>query len=509
MDPLHAALAASIVLAIGLAVVAFVRSRGLRRRLFLAIALASLLPAGALSVLMVSNSRAVLGVLEAPGLREGVDAGLSLARAWLEGEERWLGRYARELAVALDTGRPVASPAGRPVGWWTADASGGRDLAPWREAEGGGLTAAAGVRRVVAGPGTALLVTVARADGSALTVGRLLPPEIVRDLEAVRRGSQGFRQLELFYRPLLATSLLTVTVVSLVAIVLIGTLVGRDVSARLVRPLADLVEGTRRVADGDLEHRVRTRAVGEAAELVDAFNGMTRRLAEGERRLRRSERLAAWQGIARRLAHEIKNPLTPIQLASHRVRRRTDDAVALESLAAIEEEVVNLQRLAEEFSALGRLPDPRPERVALAPVVARTVELYVPDAVTVAVDVPDDAVVHADPGQLGQVASNLVKNAVQALEGRGHVDVTAHVEGDGVVWTVDDDGPGLGDDPERVFDAGYTTRDTGTGLGLAIVQRIVEDHGGRLEAGRSPRGGARLTVWWPAREPTSAPEALA
>lgn len=500
MDPLHVALGASIALAVGLAVIAFARSRGLRRRLFLAIALASLLPAAALATLTVSNTRTVLGVLEAPGLREGVDAGLSLARAWLEREEGLLIEHGRAVARALDAPGPAEpDPTDAEIGWWSAGAGGGLDLAPWLETDALPAPGEA-ARRVASEAGTVLLLAVQRDDGTPLVVGRRLAADVVADLEAVRQGSRGVRQLELFYRPMLATALLTVTVVSLVGIVLIGTLVGRDVSARLVRPLSELLEGTRRVAGGDLESRVHVRAAGEAGELVEAFNGMTARLAEGERRLRRSERLAAWQGIARRLAHEIKNPLTPIQLAAHRLRRRTEDPVSLESLAAIEEEVVNLQRLAEEFSALGRLPDPRPEPLGLADVVERAADLYVPEGIACTVAIDPGLAVHADAGQLGQVASNLLKNAVQALGARGRIDVGARDAGDAVVWTIDDDGPGLGDDPARVFDAGYTTRSTGTGLGLAIVQRIVEDHGGSIDAGASPHGGARFTVHWPSRD---------
>lgn len=491
MDPLQIGLGAAIVIAVATGVGVYIRSVGLRRRLFVAIALASLLPAAGVATLLVSNARSLLAVLEAPGLREGVDAGLGLARAWLESEERFLERSA-DVVAAGGTAAPT-------VGWSRGSDAGGVDLTPWIDSD---RPAVEGTRRVESRAGVALVLTRRLADGTVLRVGRRLPDGVVEDLERAQRGSQGFRQLELFYRPLLATALLTVAVIAVVAIALIGTWLGRDVSRRLVRPIGDLVEGTRRVAAGDLESRVETRAVGEVAELVDAFNGMTLRLAEGERRLRRSERLAAWQGIARRLAHEIKNPLTPIQLAVHRLRSRADDPVARESLTAIEEEVVNLQRLAEEFSALGRLPDPRPGRTALASVLRQAVELYVPHGIEASVEASEDAVVWADPGQLRQVVSNLVKNAVQAMGARGRLEVVARIDGGDVDLVVDDDGPGLGDEPDRVFDAGFTTRATGTGLGLAIVQRIVEDHGGRITAGVSPRGGARFAVRWPAHEPS-------
>jgi len=503
VDPLQAVLGVASILALAAAGWSFARSTGLRRRLFVAIALACLVPAAGVTALLVSNARSVFEVLESPGLAEGVDGGLGLARAWLESEQTRLAEEAVQWGSALRRGDVPAT--GEDAGWRWGAQRGGLDLEPWLNGE----DLPRGAHRIDAARGTLLLHGMVLDDGRTLVAGRRVADSIARDLERVQRGSQGFRQLELFYRPLLATSLLTVAVIAVVAIALIGTLVGRDVSARLVRPLGDLVDGTRRVAAGDLETRVHTQAVGEVAELVEAFNGMTFRLAEGERRLRRSERLAAWEGIARRLAHEIKNPLTPIQLAVHRLRNRADDPVARESLTAIQEEVENLQRLADEFSALGRLPDPRPVTTPLAPPIVQAIELYASHAGAVEVEtsIDDGVTVWADPGMLRQVVSNLVKNAVQALGTRGRLVIEASAQGDVVRWTLDDDGPGLGDDPERVFDAGYTTKSSGTGLGLAIVQRIVEDHGGLITAGDSSRGGARFTVEWPARDPEVTVEA--
>ena len=468
---------------------------GLRRRLTVALALAALVPTMAVAALLVNNARTLLGVLDAPGLQDSVDAGLGLARAWLEGEEAALVAEARAVEAALAAGTPV--PATR-AAWRAGARSSGFDLAPW---DLGATTADGRARRATRPEGTVLARGTRLPDGRRLDVARRVPDAIARDLVRIERGSAGFRQLDLFYRPLLATSLLTIAVVAVAALAVITTVVGRDLSRRLLRPVAELVDGTQRVAAGDLDHRVQANAVGEIAQLVDAFNGMTVRLAEGERKLRRSERLAAWQGIARRLAHEIKNPLTPIQLAVHRLRRRTDDAVALEALRAIEDEVLNLERLAEEFSALGRMPAPVPRPVGLALAVKQASQLYVPEGIRVEIDVPPQLRLHADEGQLRQVVGNLLKNAVQALEGSGRVDVSAGADGEFVRWTVEDDGPGLGDAARRVFEAGFTTRTTGSGLGLAIVQRIVEDHGGEIEAGAGRHGGARFTVDWPRATP--------
>jgi nitrogen fixation/metabolism regulation signal transduction histidine kinase len=278
--------------------------------------------------------------------------------------------------------------------------------------------------------------------------------------------------------------------------VLLALVVSGLLTNRLVEPLADLVVATRRVTEGDREFEVDTRAVDEVRELEDAFNEMTSQLAHSEDRLRRSERLAAWQGIARRLAHEIKNPLTPIHLAVHRARQRSDDAVVADSLAAIEEETSNLQRLAEEFSSLGRLPAPRLRPVPVASVAREVATLYLPEGVVFSIE--GDAVLDADEGQLRQVFSNLFKNAVEAMDGRGRIGI--QIDASGTI-EVRDDGPGLPEDADSIFEPEFTTRSSGTGLGLAIVRRIVEDHDGRIEAVKAPGGGACMRLAWPVAGP--------
>ncbi|HKK72958.1 MAG TPA: HAMP domain-containing sensor histidine kinase [Candidatus Krumholzibacteria bacterium] len=508
MDGLQLALAITATLGLAAVLVLLLRTRGLRRRLLLALALASLLPSATVAVVLALNARSVLAVLDAPGPQSAVDGGLGLARAYLEEGGRDLHHRTDAWVRALAEGRsPVVERPGH-TGWRLVDVpearGGGLDPAPWLSAVPGEVLDRPtwGPRRVVAGAGTALVAgrRLGPDDGHVVSVLRI-PDGVAADLRRIEAGFQGQRQLELYYGPLLANGLLVIAVVAVTVVAVLGTVAARDVSARLLGPLGELVEATRRVGAGDLDHRVGTLASGEVGELVRAFDGMTAQLAENRERLRRTERLAAWQGIARSLAHEIKNPLTPIQLAVHRLRRQGGDERTLESLGAIQEEVGNLRRLAEEFSVLGRLPEPRIVAVGLGATVDQVVDLYVPDGVTSEVDVAADLRVRADAGQLRQVVSNLVKNAVQAMGRDGRLRVAAHVDDGVVILEVDDDGPGFGDAAARLFEPGFTTRETGTGLGLAIVQRIVEDHGGDIEATTSPWGGARFRVRWPSAEP--------
>jgi signal transduction histidine kinase len=466
---------ASALLALGLLVW---RTAGLRRRLFLTLLAVALLPATTVGLVTWRETSDLGSLAEAPGLRESVEASVRLARRALAERAEDLGRRATDPAALEEAGFGLIeySPDSGPV----EHGEGVDEAARFERAEGAGLR------------GDLLYHVVESPEGGSSVALHRLPPELVAEIAAAEQGVAGLRQLGLYYEEIARGRALVVAASVLLFSVLLALVVSARLTDRLVAPLADLVDATRRVTEGDREFEVDTRAVDEVRDLEEAFNEMTTQLAHSEGRLRRTERLAAWQGIARRLAHEIKNPLTPIHLAVHRARQRSNDAVVADSLSAIEEETRNLQRLAEEFSALGRLPAPRLRPVPAAIVAREVGALYVPVAVTFLVE--GDAVLEADEGQLRQVFSNLFKNAVEAMDGAGRLRV--RIDATGIIM-VEDDGPGLPDDADRIFEPEFTTRSSGTGLGLAIVRRIVEDHDGRIEAMESSQGGACMRLAWP------------
>jgi nitrogen fixation/metabolism regulation signal transduction histidine kinase len=466
------------------------RTRGLRRRLFLTLFGVGLLPALAVGLATWQQTSGLGRLADAPGLRDAVDASVELARSVLQTRAQDLRSRAAEWAAdpaganpgpgkgLLVTGGPQPLVSGAAVG----------QEERLRSLEGDG--------RLEDPP--LLYHTVDLESGQRLIAVWMLEPELVARLAAVGRGAAGLRQLGLYYEQILRGRALLVAASVLLVSVLMALLVSGALTNRMVRPLADLVEATQRITEGDRAFVVDTGAVDEVRDLERAFNEMTAQLAESEARLRHSERLAAWQGIARRLAHEIKNPLTPIRLAVHRARRRTENAVVSEALGAIEEETRNLQRLAEEFSALGRMPAPRRRPVEAGAVAREVGRLYVDEGVSLQIE--GSAMIHADEGQLRQVWANLLKNAVQAMNGRGRIRVNLHPTGPTARLTVEDEGPGLPEDTARVFEPEFTTRSSGTGLGLAIVRRIVEDHGGKIRAGNREAGGARFEIDWPSAQ---------
>ncbi len=294
----------------------------------------------------------------------------------------------------------------------------------------------------------------------------------------------------------------------LLASVALATLLGAFLARRIVRPVEALAAGAATVARGDLSHRVDVRAGGEVGALVEAFNRMTADLLRERERAAVAERIAAWQEVARRLAHEIKNPLTPIamsvetQLDAHRARSPLLDEIFEESSGAVLEEVGRLKKIVDEFSRFARLPPPQLEVIEPRQLVAPLLALYAtaPAGIELRATV-DEALpqVRADRDQILQVLLNLVQNGEQAMGGRGLVRLHAHLQEGGVAFDVDDRGPGLpASDRERIFEPWFTTKDAGTGLGLAIARRIAEEHGGSLEALEAPGGGARFRLLLPA-----------
>ena len=300
-------------------------------------------------------------------------------------------------------------------------------------------------------------------------------------------------------------------------VAMLGALVAATlVSARLAAPVRALAGGARRVAAGDLAARVDTRAPGEIGELAATFNRMTEELATSRERVLQAERVAAWREMARRLAHELKNPIFPIQLSIETLRRVAEDDSSGRKLAdlfrdsslTILDELRALRKIIDEFSQFARMPAPQPAPLSLNEVVEQALRLYAPRAGTVeirrelATDLP---LLQGDRDLLARALGNLVSNALDALDGAGTLTLRTARQPDGVRIDVEDTGPGLSEEQRtRLFTPYYTTKRGGTGLGLAIVQGIVSDHGGRIEVTSAPGAGTAFTLFLPGDNPREA-----
>jgi two-component system nitrogen regulation sensor histidine kinase NtrY len=359
------------------------------------------------------------------------------------------------------------------------------------------------------------------------------------ELEGATAFAQAYHEVERNHREeLIDTTYRNLFVVLLAITIALGFAAGLLVARPVTSGIAALVRATTPVAAGDLSVRVAVRGAGEVAELGRAFNRMLEELEQNRARVEFLRRVGEWQKVARRLAHEIKNPLTPILLAVEECHRRYrgDDSeykkIVETTLEVVSEEVGSLRRLVTEFSGFARLPraslapgdlarvlaDERAHFAALAsdgePVSDGDAALF--SRVLVTFEVPDEPMPAAfDREMIHRVLGNVIKNAAQALRdargsrpedaGRswGSVLVRARTEDGTHVIDVDDDGPGI--PPEvrtTLFDPYVTTKRDGTGLGLTIVKKIVVDHGGTIEVRDSPEGGARVRIRIP-REGTA------
>ena len=292
----------------------------------------------------------------------------------------------------------------------------------------------------------------------------------------------------------------------------IGILIAR----RTTRRVSDLVGAVRRLASGDLDVQVDPgRAADEVAGLARAFNAMVREVRESRDRIVYLEKISGWQEVARRLAHEIKNPLTPMKLAFQQLEARwaasrlkevdPDFGARLaEAGEVMRDEIGTLQRLVDEFSGFAKLPEVRAEPADLGE--------FVDDYLRTSPDVAEAADVEVvkasgatpvllDRTLMRRVLANLCANAIDAAKpqrARLHLGVARARER--AVLTVADEGPGIDRAArERIFDPYYTTKKTGTGLGLAIVKKIVLQHGGEIQVGDRPGGGASFSIALPLR----------
>ena len=292
------------------------------------------------------------------------------------------------------------------------------------------------------------------------------------------------------------------------AALLATVLLGLFVAAQMTRDLDELVVGAQAASRGDLDHQVPVRTGDEIGAVAEAFNTMMVDLKDSKDRLVLAERIAAWQEVARRLAHEIKNPLTPIQMSVETLRKTwakkhpSFDEIFEESTQTVLEEAGRLKRIVSEFADFARLPKPERRAIDLNELVNATTALY-QGSVAIERDLEVKLpAIEADRDQLSQVILNLFENARDAAGGQGQVRVQTRVSrpGRAVSLVVEDSGPGVPTEVrDRIFTPYFTTKHEsgGTGLGLAIVHRIVSDHGGRIAVGSSSLGGARFLVELP------------
>jgi signal transduction histidine kinase len=298
-------------------------------------------------------------------------------------------------------------------------------------------------------------------------------------------------------------------------VLLVAVLLTMVIARRTTGPILALREHTQRVAAGDLEAQIEVGGHDELRELAGAFNAMTRDLKASREQLVRAEKDAAWREMARQIAHDIKNPLTPIQLSVDLLKRARDDAspqfdaIFERTVETVRRQVAHLRDIAGDFHALTGVGRARAERVDLAALCGEVLDLHAAWAEERGVRTRrtgGGGLVRADPTLLRRVLQNLVSNAVEAMPEGGELCVDVERAGGRVRLEVRDTGVGVPDEVRpRLFEPYFTTRSSGTGLGLAIARRVIEEAGGTIElVPAEPGPGTVARVDLPAFEAGSA-----
>lgn len=330
-------------------------------------------------------------------------------------------------------------------------------------------------------------------------------------LSGVLLAGTSLREQFRLERAILSSGLLVAT-----SGILIGALLGWWTTERITRPVERLAEGARAVAGGDLSARVEVLSQDEIGELARAFNRMTEQLVEQRDRAIQAERVAAWRELARRLAHELKNPLFPLQITIENLKRARErvspeefDEIFEESATMLLAEFANLTTIIGRFSDFAKMPAPRFDEFDLNHTIRQAMKLHeagfhkegrapVEPVLGLA---EGELKIWADEDQLRRAIGNLILNALDAMPGGGTLRIRTSEYDGRVRIEVSDTGHGLTEEEcARLFTPYYTTKQHGTGLGLAIVQSVVSDHRGKISVTSQSGQGATFTIDLPVRQ---------
>jgi nitrogen fixation/metabolism regulation signal transduction histidine kinase len=498
----------------------------LRARLFLAFLALALVPTALLTAFTLDRLGRSLELWNTPGVDQSLGAALEVSKTALTRLEATARAQAADWALALP-GEPLtiarrsAVRAGLRAAGLDFVQLYRRDRGRWELQEevlpegvlapapldlGGELDSALTAGQPIHSA-LGALAAVARMDdeGSraewAVTAGMRVPPDFFALVDRVGRGVGFYRRFGVL-RDVSRTYWLLLVAALVLGVTGVALVVATALAKTMTQPLRELERALERVAAGDLETRVAPVGARELRTLGERFNAMTARLSAARTALAEAEREAAWRDVARRLAHEFKNILTPMSLSLHRLRRRADQVpdqhreAVTESLAAMDQSLGDLTRLAEQFSQYARLPEPNFERLDLGQVVRDAARLHEPERVRLTLaPAATPLPVLGDRLLLSRAVHNLLLNACEASPDGATVEVLTTIHGREAVAEILDRGAGLAPEVrERLFEPYVSTKSRGSGLGLSLVRDIAVRHGGSVTLTDRDGGGARACL---------------
>lgn len=341
-----------------------------------------------------------------------------------------------------------------------------------------------------------------------VVVSRPVPASVAKNIAFYTQALADHRRLVVLMNNFTSNAGLYLFAISVV-VILISVTVSLYLSKNIVRPVLELTDAAKKITTGDFSVSLTRDSDDELAMLYNSFNRMVRELDRNRKVMYQKQRLEAWREMARRVVHEIKNPLTPIRLSAERMKKRylerhpNLDEIIVTGADTIVEEVKVLTSILSEFTKFARLPEMNPVKTAINPLVENCVHIFsAHERITFVVELDDRAPeIFIDRVLIRQTLTNLLQNAVEAIEGTGTITVKTEFLPAGagtVAILIRDTGAGIKKrDLERIFAPGFSTKATGTGLGLAIVEKIIMEHGGEIACTSVPGKGTDFVIQLP------------
>ncbi len=337
-------------------------------------------------------------------------------------------------------------------------------------------------------------------------------PEIVYNRIALYKDSLKKYENHEFLKPYFQTGVGLLLLFIVILIVLISISVSFFLSRGIQRPVLELAEAAGHVASGDFQISLRRDAPDELALLYRSFNKMVQQLDESKKVMYHAQRLEAWMEVARRLVHEIKNPLTPIRLSAERIQNRSREGhsdiknIINTGTETIIEEVKVLTRILDEFTGFARLPEMHGEYINLNPVIENSVNFFMGhEGISFHLSL-DSSIpkLFIDKILIRQALTNILQNSIDELGNNGNITVKSEYadKKHGIVrLSIKDDGPGINEENlDKIFDPTFSTKVSGTGLGLAIVEKIILEHNARIFFYSKKGEGAEFVIEFPVLE---------
>jgi nitrogen fixation/metabolism regulation signal transduction histidine kinase len=343
------------------------------------------------------------------------------------------------------------------------------------------------------------LFALAQIDNQILEILYPFSPIFQESAQQIQEVNQIFKTLGLVNKQIYKSFLYTFLLIYMSGL-LIALVASFIISKKITQPIEILTKAMEQVGKGNLDHRIELAGNDEFKKLADSFNQMNKELYINQRKIIELEKMATWQQMARRLAHEIKNPLTPIQLMAQQLVDKYDGpdktyrSILKESYDIIEQEVESLKKLVRAFSDFARLPDFEPAKNDICQLLLSLKKLYSNIDIRLTLAAESIELIF-DYDYLKRVFINLIDNAIAASDDTEPIYISLQNTPDTIIITLKDNGHGIEEENmQKVFEPYFSTKKAGVGLGLSIAKKIIEEHAGTIEIDSKINIGTTINI---------------